>query len=143
MSRPSSEQLRRLGRSLREIDPKMLDAHDDEGPVRWFLGENGTELVAWIDEAGAPHHIQLVFSRVSVEWTGRALATGTFDLHGSTAGGRYDPYLLRMAGGLDPEVCEAALELLRAADIDPVVKEPLLGALANASRSGAETGSKP
>lgn len=135
MSRPSQEELRRLGQSLREIDPKMLHADPTEGPVRWFLGEQGTEITAWVNAEGAPHHMQLVFWRVSVEWTPTSLSTGTFASKGTTAGGRYDPYLLSVSGGVDPEVCVAAQEVLGASDIDAKIRDPLLASLAKAAGS--------
>lgn len=133
MSVPSEEHLKKLGQSLREIDAAMLNRDTDEGPVRWFLGEAGTEITAWVDASGAPHHIQLVFARVSVEWTARGLVTGAFETKGSTAGGRYDPYLLRVGAGVDPAVCKAAVVLLQASDLDPVIAGPLLDGLRAAS----------
>lgn len=129
MSRPPDEVLTRLGRSLREIDPSTLHPDPEEGPVRWFLGESGTEITAWVDEQGTPRHIQIVFARVSLEWTERGVVTGTFDPKGTTAGGRYDPYLLRVGAGVDEDVCRAAITLLEAASIDDAVKRPVLQAL--------------
>ena len=95
MSKPTADMLKTWGASLREIDPKSL-VQDDEGlKVRWYLGDNATELYAWIKPDGSADHMQLVFSRVSVEWsTKKGLTTGTFQSGSSTAGGRYDPYLL-------------------------------------------------
>ncbi len=133
MSRPTDEQLRRLGASLREIDPATLHQDPAEGPVRWFQGEGGTEITAWVDEVGVPRHIQLVFARASVEWSGKGLVTGAFDARSSTAGGRYDPYLLRVGTGADREVCEAALLLLGAAcELGPEIVDPLVKALCRA-----------
>lgn len=129
MSRPSDDLLRKWGASLREIDPSML-AENDEGPIRWFLGDNGTELFVWALPGQPPHHLQLVFARVSVEWEAkRGLATGSFSSQASTMGGRYDPYLLNVAHVIDPEVCRAALTLLNEAKIDPAVLTTLVRAL--------------
>ena len=134
MMRPTDENLRKWGASLREIDPSML-AEDEEGPVRWFLGDNGTELFVWALPGHPPHHIQLVFARVSVEWElKKGLATGRFSSNVSTMGGRYDPYLLNVAHSVDPEVCRAALTLLSEARIDPTVLSTLLRALEGASQ---------
>ena len=129
MSRPTDEQIRRLGASLREIDPATLHRDPEEGPVRWFQGERGTEITVWLDGRGAAHHIQLVFARASVEWSGSGLVTGAFENRGSTAGGRYDPYLLSVGTGADPEVCQAALLLLESAEVGTEVLAPLIGAL--------------
>lgn len=128
--RPSDDQLRVMGGTLREIDPSALQADPDDGAVRWFLGDNGTEIFAWVHGGETPHHIQLVFARVSVEWSQKAgLMTGTFSAAAATAGGRFDPYLLTVGKHVDPEVCRAALRLLSAANIDAKVVQPLAQAL--------------
>ena len=132
MTAPTKEQLQRMGQSLREIDPATLHPDPAEGPVRWFLGEGATEITAWTNDAGIPHHMQLVFARVSVEWSERGLFTGQFENKSSTAGGRYDPYLLHVGSAADPAVCDAALTLLDASDVDPAVREPLREALRRA-----------
>lgn len=137
MTAPAPEFLRKAGQSLREIDPATLHPDPSEGPVRWFMGEGGTEITAWTDPAGKPHHIQLVFSRVSVEWSDKGLVTGSFENRSSTAGGRYDPYLLQLGGGVNAEVCQAALLLLEASDISEDVRAPLLTALREAIRGVA------
>ena len=130
MSRPTDEQLLRLGRSLREIDPSSLQQEPGEDPVRWFMGEAGTELFAWGPPGLPPRHLQLVFSRVSLEWTrAGGLRTGSFDPNASTAGGRYDPYLLTLGPSVDAQVCRAALTLLGASGVGHEVLAPLLGAL--------------
>ncbi len=128
--RPSDEQLKSMGGTLREIDPSTLQSDPEEGAVRWFLGDNGTEIFAWTHGDGPPHHIQLVFARVSVEWNQKTgLLTGTFNASSATSGGRYDPYLLTVGRQVDPEVCRAALRLLSAATIDSQVVRPLARAL--------------
>ena len=130
MSRPTDDALKRLGNSMREIDPSTLAPDPDGGTVRWFLGEEGTEVYVWTRGADAPHHLQLVFSRVSVEWSDRSgLTTGTFRVNASTAGGRYDSYILTVGHQVDPEVCDAALVLLEASKIDPPAIAPLVDAL--------------
>lgn len=131
MSKPTADMLKTWGASLREIDPKSL-VQDDEGlKVRWYLGDNATELYAWIHPDGTPDHMQLVFSRVSVEWsTKKGLTTGTFQSGSSTAGGRYDPYLLATGKEVDVEVCEAAKVLLSSSPIEAVLLSPILAALA-------------
>jgi hypothetical protein len=133
MTLPSEDMLRRLGASLREIDPGTLQDDPDEGAVRWFLGETGTELFAWTREGPHPDHVQLVFARVQLEWTdSQGLLTRHFRPGGSTAGGRYDAYLLAASEGLDQEVCEGALTLLRASALPDEVRDPLLQALERA-----------
>ncbi|MBF5040907.1 hypothetical protein FGE12_00785 [Aggregicoccus sp. 17bor-14] len=133
MSRPSPELLLRLGRSLREIDPSSLQQEQGEDPVRWFLGDSGTELFAWGVPGAPPRHLQLVFFRVSLEWTReQGLRTGSFDAQSSTSGGRYDPYLMTLGPAVDPQVCRAALALLEASRVDPAVLAPLRKALAAA-----------
>jgi hypothetical protein len=130
VSRPPDELLRRLGRSLREIDPASLQQEQGEDPVRWFLGDSGTELFAWGARGVPPRHLQLVFSRVSLEWTREeGLRTGSFDAGAAVSGGRYDPYLLRLGPAVDPQVCRAALTLLGTSQVDPAVLAPLLQAL--------------
>lgn len=128
--KPSDEQLERLGRSLREIDPSTLQDDPEEGKVRWFQGEGGTELFAWAQPGQPPHHVQLVFARISVEWDRRdGLVTGTFNEGASTLGGRFDAYMLRSARVADPQVCRAALHLLAASRIDLQLLHPLVQAL--------------
>lgn len=128
--RPSDEQLERLAASLREIDPSTLQEDPDEGKVRWFQGEGGTELFAWVRPGQPPHHVQLVFARVSVEWSQKdGLKTGTFAQGAATSGGRYDPYLLELERAADPEVCRAALHLLSASKLERELVSPLLQAL--------------
>lgn len=135
MRRPSDDNLRRWGRSLREIDPGSMQA-DEEGPVRWYLGDGGTELFAWGPREEAPHHVQLVFARVSVEWVrDRGLTTGSFSGTAATAGGRYDAYLLSVARAVDPEVCAAALLLLEATSVPSAVVDALTAALRQALAS--------
>ncbi len=131
-ARPSDEQLQKWGASLREIDPSALQPDEDEdgGAVRWFLGDGGTEIFAWSKEAAPPHHVQLVFARVSVEWSTRdGLKTGAFAGGSSTAGGRYDPYLLTVGARADAEVCRAALVLINSSPIDQLVKAAIQKAL--------------
>ncbi|MBI3183185.1 MAG: hypothetical protein HYZ28_13695 [Myxococcales bacterium] len=129
MTRPTDQQLRELGASMREIDPRTL-TQEDGAHVRWFLGDNATELFAW-GEQGQLKHAQLVFARVSVEWSEEAgLVTGSFQSGAATAGGRYDPYLLSVGSRTDPEVCRAARVLLEASSLDPMVTGPLLRAIA-------------
>ena len=128
--RPDDEQLRRLGRSLREIDPSSVQQVQGEDPVRWFLGEAGTELFVWGPPGGSPCHLQLVFSRVSLEWTReQGLRTGRFEPGVAISGGRYDPYLLRLGPSVDAQVCRAALTLLGASAISPQLLAPLREAL--------------
>ncbi len=130
MRPPSEAQLAAWGASLREIDPRNLQNDTEEGPVRWFLGEGGCELFAWIDTAGIAHHIQLVFARVSVEWSRDAgLRTGHFHDAAATAGGRYDGYLLNTGLRVDPSVCAASLQLLTAARVGGALFGPLVQAL--------------
>jgi hypothetical protein len=130
MSKPTADMLKTWGASLREIDPKSL-VQDDEGlKVRWYLGDNATELYAWTQPDGTADHMQLVFSRVSVEWsTKKGLTTGTFQSGSSTAGGRYDPYLLATGKEVDVEVCQAAMTLLVSSPIEPALLKPILDAL--------------
>lgn len=116
MTPPSEAQLVRIGESLREIDPSTLQQDDDEGPVRWFLGDSGTEIFAWLDGEGRAQHVQLVFARVSVDWSlSEGLKTGSFSGGSAIAGGRYDGYLMQVAQRADPDVCRAALTMMRAA----------------------------
>jgi hypothetical protein len=130
MSRPTDDALTSLGASLREIDPSALATDDEGDKVRWFLGTDGTEVYAWSRAEGAPHHVQLVFSRVSVEWSQeRGLVTGTFKGAPTTAGGRYDSYILLVGAQVDAEVCGAALVLLEASPVDRVAVAPLIEAL--------------
>lgn len=128
MSAPFDEQLRAWGKSLREIDPSML-AHEPSQNVRWFQGEGGTELFVWSEE-GRIVHVQLVFGRTSIEWIAqKGLQAGTFTRGGAIAGGRYDPYLLRPGGDVDPAVAKDALTLLEAAPVESAIVEPMRHAL--------------
>ena len=128
--KPTKEQLSQWGTSLREIDPSSLIPDEDGATVHWYLGDNGTELFAWSRGADVPHHLQLVFARVSVEWTDdKGLVTGTFKAGATSSGGRYDPYLLSVGQHVDPEVCGFALALLDCAPIDERVIQPLVAAL--------------
>lgn len=131
MSKPTPETLKTWGASLREIDPSSL-MQDEEGlKVRWYLGDSATELYCWVHPDGRPDHMQLVFSRVSVEWSvKRGLTTGTFQAGGSMAGGRYDPYLLSVGKEVDLEVCEAAMTLLSSSHVDAALSRPMVDALA-------------
>ena len=130
MTRPPDEELKRLGATLREIDPSALAPDPEGGSVRWFLGAEGTEVYVWTRGGEPPHHVQLVFSRVSVEWSQKTgLSTGTFKNSPTTAGGRYDAYILMVGSTVDEEVCEAALVLLDASAVDRAALAPLLAAL--------------
>ncbi len=138
---PSLSELAGWGASLREIDPASLSKDDDGAQVRWFMGDNGTELFAWSHPPAAPHHLQLVFARVSVEWDQeRGLVTGSFKSGSTSSGGRYDPYLLSVGARADLEVCRSALSLLRAAKVDAPLLAPLIGAL---ERAGAPAPGPP
>ncbi len=130
MTAPSNEHLEKLGASMREIDPGALQPDADGSEVRWFLGEDGTELFTWTRAGKPPHHVQLVFSRVSVEWNEqKGLVTGSFPDSTAIAGGRYDLYVLKMGTSIDAEVCRAALTLLRASPVDKGPCAPLIAAL--------------
>jgi hypothetical protein len=127
---PTDEQLEGWGASMREIDPSSLIPDEDGAKVRWYLGDNGTELFAWSHGDAVPHHLQLVFARVSVEWSTQAgLITGTFKTGGTSSGGRYDPYLLSVGQQIDAEVCKSARTLLDATRIEEEVIAPLVAAL--------------
>ncbi len=116
---------------MREIDPSSLAQEADGAKVRWFLGDNGTELFVWSLGTAAPHHLQLVFARVSVEWEqGRGLMTGSFKTGSTSSGGRYDPYLLSVGAQADAEVCRSALALLEASPVPKELLAPLMSALA-------------
>jgi hypothetical protein len=131
MSKPTPENLKTWGVSLREIDPTSLVQEESGLKVRWYLGDNGTELYCWVHPDGRTDHLQLVFSRVSVEWSEkRGLTTGTFQAGASMAGGRYDPYLLSVGKEVDREVCEAAVTMLEASSVDRGLVKPMLDALA-------------
>ncbi len=128
--KPTDEQLAAWGASLREIDPSSLIPDEDGAAVRWYLGDNGTELFAWSFGDAAPHHLQLVFARVSVEWSTQAgLVTGTFKSGGTSSGGRYDPYLLSIGQQADTDVCASARRLLAASKVDARVIGPLVALL--------------
>ena len=131
--KPSDEQLAQWGLSLREIDPASLVPDEDGARVRWYLGDNGTELFAWSHGEDAPHHLQLVFARVSVEWSSqRGLVTGAFRTGATSSGGRYDPYMLSVGQQIDPEVCDSARKLLERCAIEAGVTAPLVKALTTA-----------
>ena len=131
---PTPEQLEQWGASLREIDPGSLVPDEDGAQVHWYLGDNGTEVFIWAHPGQAAHHVQLVFSRVSVEWSVElGLRTGTFQSGSSTSGGRYDPYLLSVGKQVDAEVCHFALMLLKKTTIDPAGIAPLVSALEQAA----------
>lgn len=128
--KPNEETLKKLGATMREIDPSTLQSDPEEGTVRWFLGDSGTEVFAWLHAPEPPHHIQLVFARASVEWSKKGgLLTGTFKDSAGMLGGRYDPYLLQLGRTVDPEVCRAALVLLSASSLPEMITEPLKAAL--------------
>jgi len=130
MKRPTDEELTQLGASLREINPAALAPDEEGGDVRWFLGAQATEVFVWSKPGSPPHHLQLVFARISVEWNEKkGLVTGTFKAAPTTAGGRYDSYILMERRTVDPEVCEAALVLLEASTVERAVLAPLLDAL--------------
>ena len=131
---PTPEQLEQWGASLREIDPGSLVPDEDGAQVHWYRGDNGTEVFSWAHPGQAAHHVQLVFARVSVEWSVElGLRTGTFRSGSSTSGGRYDPYLLSVGQQVDDEVCHFALALLRKATIDATGIGPLVSALEQAA----------
>ncbi|MHB8874064.1 MAG: hypothetical protein ACYC8T_10295, partial [Myxococcaceae bacterium] len=118
------------GGSMRERAPATRRPAEAAAKVRWYLGDNATELFAWVRDGAPPHHIQLVFARVSAEWSqAGGLSTGTFTTGSSTAGGRYDPYLLTVGQSVDEEVCRAALLLLRASKVDSAIAGPMIGAI--------------
>jgi hypothetical protein len=132
--KPTAEQLEQWGASLREIDPGSLLPDEDGAKVRWYLGDNGTELFVWNHVDQPSHHVQLVFSRISVEWsTEQGLITGTFKSGSSTSGGRYDPYLLSVGPQVDEEVCDLALTLLKKSSVDAARINPLVTALEQAA----------
>jgi hypothetical protein len=138
MIRPPDDQLKQLGGSLREIDPSALAPDPEGGQVRWFLGAEGTEVYVCARSCQSPHHVQLVFSRVSVEWNDRkGLLTGTFRDAPTTAGGRYDTYILTVGQAVDPEVCSAALVLLEASTVERATIDPLISALRAVPRAAA------
>lgn len=129
--KPTDDQLKTWGASLREIDPASLIPDEEGAQVRWFLGDNATELFVWSHPNQPPHHLQLVFSHVSVEWSAaKGLITGTFKGGAAGAGGRYDPYLLSTGEQIDAEVCESARQLLEASSVDRQVTAPLIQAIA-------------
>lgn len=130
MSVPSDEVLRRLGASLREIDPRTLAVNPEEGAVRWFLGDSGTELIAWTRGGSEPAHLQLTLDRLQLEWTrAKGLVIRRFKPGGSSAGGRYDGYLLGSASPVDPAIRAAAKALLLASPVPAQLCAPLLRAL--------------
>ncbi len=128
--KPTAEQIERLAASLREIDPGALQEDPAEGKVRWFQGEGGTEIFVWAHPDQPPHHIQLVFADVSVEWSQKGgLLTGSFAETATTMGGRHDPYVMRLERVADMEVCRAALQLLSTCRVEPRLLQPLVDAL--------------
>ena len=130
--------LRRWGNSLREIDPATLHSEPGEGSVRWFLGEEGTELFCWGDPSDVDH-AQLVFGQATVEWSrSRGISTGRFAAAVAPLGGRYDPYLLQAHAGLDASACEAALVILEASAEVASAVPGFLSALRGVSRPAIE-----
>lgn len=130
-ARLSDDGLRALGRSLREIDPTALSVDAEEGRARWMLGDAGTELFSWTHEGAlVPHHVQLVFSRRSVEWSvAQGLVTGEFAGMAAMSGGRFDPYLLQTHASVDLTLCRAARTLLEASPLPALELGGMLGAL--------------
>jgi hypothetical protein len=126
----SDAQLEAWGASLREIDPSTLQEDPESGPVRWFQGEAGCEAFVWLNDAGEPHHVQLIFANRSVEWSqAEGLRTGSLRSGGATAGGRYDGYLLQSGHQVDLELCAAARRLLAASCTGGTLFAPLVQAL--------------
>ena len=141
MTRPTDEQLAAMGATLREIDPSSLAKDDDGSKVHWYLGDNATEFFVWTREGQPPHHVQLVFARVSIEWsTQKGLTTGTFKTSSSSLGGRYDPYLLSIGKQIDREVCRAALLLLQSGTVEARLIEPLVLAIERALAQAPDSG---
>jgi hypothetical protein len=134
MNLPPVETLAQLGKTMREIDPSALQHDDEEGPVRWFLGDSGTELFAWGGSDSAPaKHLQLIVARMQVEWTERTgLTAAPFRQAGTSMGGRYDTYLLGRDRALDRQLIEGARALLDSANIPAPLVAPMRSALEQA-----------
>jgi hypothetical protein len=125
----TDHELRRLGASLREIDPLALQSDPTEGRPRWFQGDRGVELFAW-SRFGRVDHAQLILGRTSVEWSERSgLSVGQLSDTCAPLGGRYDAYLVFPSDRLDPLLCRAALHVLRASPLAAEVVAPFVTAL--------------
>jgi hypothetical protein len=123
-------ELQALGSSLREIDPSALQSDPDEGDLRWFQGEQGTELFIWARLQGVDH-VQLVLQDQTVDWNERTgVSTGHLSLGAAPLGGRYDRYVVQPARGQDLTLCRAALTLLQASPLAAEAAERFVRALA-------------
>jgi hypothetical protein len=119
-----------LGASLREIDPSALQSDPDEGDLRWFQGDQGTELFTWARLQGVDH-AQLVLDDQTVDWSERTgVSTGHLALGIAPLGGRYDRYVVRPERRQDLHICRAALTLLRASPLASEAAAPFVRALA-------------
>jgi hypothetical protein len=122
-----------LGRSLREIDPSVLQKGLRKG-LRWFQGMNDTNLFSWFDPVnGSVVQQQLVFLDHVVEWAGdAAVRTGSVRpderaMQGDVAWIKAE--LLDFDPMTDPSVLSQARAVLESSQIDAAVKQIFLNKL--------------
>lgn len=112
-----------LGRSLREIDPKILQKEIPKG-MRWFQGTNETNLFSWSDQQ------QLVFLGRVVEWKENgSVRTGHVREDNAGADGRVSwvqSDILDFDTTPDNGVLNQALALIESSQIEDAVKRKFL-----------------
>lgn len=59
----------RLGQSLHEINPRLVQQRDPNKTMRWFQGSPGCDLFTWTNDADQLVKAQLFFSWKAVEWS--------------------------------------------------------------------------
>jgi len=114
----------RLGKRLREIDPRYMRADPDAPNVRWFQGGPACDLWIWSDEQGQITRVQIFFMWQVVEWSREhGLRTGeTSEPPGE--GARYAASeLYQLQSPPSSETLSFARRLLSAAEIPDPVRE--------------------
>ncbi len=117
-----------LGKSLREIDPAMLQRQSGETKLmRWFQGHNETSLFSWDNESGDVAHQQLLFLERVVEWDlASPVRTGRIRGEGPGLSGWVKADLLEFDTSPDAELVARARILIGNSSIDSKVKEIFL-----------------
>lgn len=124
--------VRFLAGAMKEIPIKKQPAKDSV--CRWFHGMNNTDLFSWQDDRGNIYRHMLIFDNYIVEWTkSEGLRTGKvrrpdFVLTQTTLFSQ-EPNPIDFDETRNSESIKAAGSIIGLTDIDPPLKEHLLGHL--------------
>lgn len=117
-----------LGRSMREIDAKILKSGDSELKMRWFQGDDNIQIFMWQTQDGENVKQEYYFLDYMMTWDkeGSIVKTGKIISNGRRGYGRLDPSSVAFFDFPPYKAIKLGKTILEAANLPNEIKDQML-----------------